>query len=126
MKQNKIPDKITYRRKEVIALTKLSSQVLDFWEQEFNLNPAVVSGDGEKFYSRSDLEKILKIKELLVTKKMSRQEVKHILQEEAAARKEAEPADKSDKAYLKNILVEVQQILTLLSKSDNKNDKNGA
>ena len=35
MAEIKIPDKLTFRRKEVMQLAKLDGRVLDYWEKEF-------------------------------------------------------------------------------------------
>jgi DNA-binding transcriptional MerR regulator len=115
-----LPDKLTFKRKEVINLTRLDGRVLDYWEREFTGLKPVVNNIGEKFYSRKDLELILTIKQFLVVQKKDKAEVKTILgQEPAAAGQNAAPAV-ADNGTLKAIKRELQDILTILSKRDTK------
>ena len=64
MSETIIPEKLTFRRKEVMQLAKLDGRVLDYWESEFNAFSPVSNQSGEKFYSRHDVEIILKIKNI--------------------------------------------------------------
>lgn len=75
-----IPDRLTFKRKEVVKITKLDAKVLDYWENEFfGLNP-VINKEGEKFYTKSDVDLILRIKQWLLVEKKSKSEVKGFLE----------------------------------------------
>ena len=118
-----LPDKLTFKRKEVINLTRLDGKVLDYWEREFTGLKPVVNNIGEKFYSRKDLELILTIKQFLVVQKKDKAEVKTLLGQEAAAPGQGVetgvPAV-ADNGTLKAIKRELQEILTILGKRDTK------
>ena len=49
MVENKIPDKLTFKRKEVMQLSKLDGRVLDYWEKEFGAFAPVINQSGEKY-----------------------------------------------------------------------------
>jgi DNA-binding transcriptional MerR regulator len=66
-----IPDKLYFRIGEVCGFTGVAAHVLRFWESEFpQLNPGRTEA-GQRLYSRSDIEQILKIKYLLYNKKFT-------------------------------------------------------
>ena len=79
MAENKIPDKLTFKRKEVMQLAKLDGRVLDYWEKEFAAFAPVVNQSGEKFYSRRDVEIILQIKQWLIQRKTRQGQIKDLL-----------------------------------------------
>ena len=71
-----IPHKSSFKFGELTSLTGIKPYVIRFWETEFSeLNP-VVAEDGQKTYSRADVETLLKIKTLLFDHKLSLQEAK--------------------------------------------------
>jgi len=118
----KITDKLTYKRKEIMALLRLDGRVLDYWENEFQAVFPVVNQNGDKFYSRQDLEVLLRIKQLLLVEKKSKQEIRELLEQtgsgknvlgcnsEKNTRKSAEK-----KARIRELIAE---ILTIIDKSD--------
>ncbi len=117
----KIPDKLTFKRLEVIKLTKLEGRVLDYWEREFGgLNP-VVNQLGEKFYTRQDVEIILKIKQLLIVEKKDKTDVRRFLrrlQGDTVKEEELERLVGKDHAEtLQVIKSKLQEILTILDKN---------
>ncbi len=117
----KIPDKLTFKRLEVIKLTKLEGRVLDYWEREFGgLNP-VVNQLGEKFYTRQDVEIILKIKQLLIVEKKDKTNVRRFLrrlQGDTVKEEELERLVGKDHAEtLQVIKSKLQEILTILDKN---------
>jgi len=60
-----IPDKAMYKSSEVCEYTKTQPYVLRFWESEFpQLSPARGRG-GQPVYRRTDIDLILRIKQLL-------------------------------------------------------------
>ena len=79
MRPIQIPEKLTFRRKEVIQLAKLDGKVLDYWESEFAVFSPVDSQSGERFYSRKDIEVILKIKEWLNLEKLDKNKIMDVL-----------------------------------------------
>jgi len=124
MTEKKIPDKLTFRRKEVMQLAKLDGRALDYWEKEFSAFVPVVNQSGEKFYSRRDVEVVFAIKQWLIQEKRDKAQIKDLLFQTfgdlggnpvVAGIQEAEPVS-PDK--LKKIRKGLKEILTLLAKDD--------
>ncbi len=119
----KIPDKLTFKRAEVIRFTKLDGKVIDYWEKEFGGITPVVNKLGEKFYTKQDVELILKIKQLMIVEKMEKSRIKKIIGQEGGEDSMEEPVEKgvgtgkinADK--LKNIKTGLEEILTILNKN---------
>ena len=121
MAENKIPDKLTFRRKEVMQLAKLDGRVLDYWEQEFAAFVPVVNQSGEKFYSRRDVEIILAIKHWLVLEKRDKGKIKDMLLQKFGDLASAQPGgnqEPPDPEKIKRIRRGLKEILTLLAKDD--------
>lgn len=119
-----IPDKLAFKKRDVVNITKLDGKVIDYWEREFEVFKPVVSKKGERFYSRKDLEIILRIKELLVVEKINKSRIKEILKEELPGIELSERTNeqnvKKDLSELENIKNGLKEILTLLDKDDKK------
>lgn len=119
----KIPDKLAFRQKEVMNLTRLDSRVIDYWEKEFKVYKAVISKNKEKFYSRNDILIILRIKKFLIEKKLTKDEVREKLSDfvqtinEKAGNTQQEIGNKTGNR-LDKIRSELNDILTLLDKDD--------
>ncbi len=121
----KYSNKLVFKRSEVIRITKLDGNVLDFWEKEFNSFKSSENKNGEKFYSRDDVEKILLIKKYLIEDKLKKDEVKKRLgkRNDFTERKESENKKDlvgKDGKILSQIKKELKEILTLLDKNDKK------
>lgn len=123
MSKSIIPEKLTFRRKEVMQLAKLDGRVLDYWEKEFPYFFPVTNQSGDKFYSRRDIEIILKIKEWLGRDKCDKTALKERLQHdfgELSTAQDASPPWTLDREKVKRIRRELDEILTLLAKDDKK------
>lgn len=123
MGEFKIPDQLTFKRKEVIALLRLDGRVLDYWEKEFQAVFPVINQNGEKFYSRQDLEILLRIRQMLLVEKKSKQEIRQLLGrpvEAAAAANNGKSAVKSSSGKKARIRDLIGEILTIIDKSDKK------
>lgn len=129
-----IPNKIIFKRKEVIGLTKLDGRVLDYWETEFGgINP-VVNSAGDKSYTRKDVESILRIKQLLIIDRVDKKKIKDIMSggaveeepkavpktKKKAAQKKSSPAPQKPAVDLSRIKSELKDILLLLEKRDSR------
>lgn len=117
-----IPDKLTFKKREVINITRLDGKVLDYWEKEFNVINPVVNRNGEKYFSRKDIEIIIRIKELLMGERRSREETKSIVVSEfeigtAPVEKIEKPVKKSG-ISLTSLKEGLKEILTLIDKND--------
>lgn len=119
--ENKIPDKLTFKRKEVMQLTKLDGRVLDYWEKEFSAYAPVVNQSGEKFYSHRDVEVILAVKQWLILEKRDKGLIKDLLLDhfgDLAGTQSAAAADAVNPEKLQKIRRGLKEILTLLAKDD--------
>lgn len=70
-KHVEIPDKLYFRIGEVSKIAGLPTYVLRFWESEFSRIRPKRTSSGQRLYTRSDIELILKIKQLLYDKKFT-------------------------------------------------------
>ena len=70
-KHQEIPDKLYFRIGEVSKITALPAYVLRFWESEFSRIRPKRTSSGQRLYTRSNIEMILKIKRLLYEKKFT-------------------------------------------------------
>jgi DNA-binding transcriptional MerR regulator len=121
MAEIKIPDKLTFRRKEVMQLAKVDGRVLDYWEKEFSAFAPVVNQSGEKFYSRHDVEVILAIKQWLVQEKREKSQISELLLKnfgDLANAQPGSPQEPVDAEKIKRIRRGLKEILTLLAKDD--------
>jgi DNA-binding transcriptional MerR regulator len=64
-----IPDKVFFRIGEAASITGVKPYVLRFWETEFKTLRPIKSKSGQRRYRRSDIEHVLRIKELLWERK---------------------------------------------------------
>ncbi|MDD8012350.1 MAG: MerR family transcriptional regulator [Acidobacteriota bacterium] len=121
MAEIKIPDKLTFKRKEVIQLAKLDGRVLDYWEKEFAAFAPMVNQSGEKFYSRLDVEVILAVKKWLIQEKRDKGLIKDLLRQHftnVANGTSTQGTDPVDPGKLQKIRSTLREILTLLAKDD--------
>jgi DNA-binding transcriptional MerR regulator len=121
MAESKIPEKLTFKRKEVMQMSKLDGRVLDYWEKEFCAFVPVVNQSGEKFYSRRDVEVILSIKQWLIQEKRDKGQIKDLLLQnygDLANAQFAANADAVNPEKLQKIRRGLKEILTLLAKDD--------
>ncbi len=64
---SELPVKLYYRIGEVSSLVGVEPHVLRYWESEFGSIRPQKSRKGQRIYSRKDVEKLLKVKDLLYT-----------------------------------------------------------
>jgi DNA-binding transcriptional MerR regulator len=126
-----IPDKLMFKRQEVIRLTRLDGKVIDYWQREFGGFTPTINKMGDQFYTRNDVQLILKIKQWMIVEKIEKSKIKNLLQAEQgifgtysegssnnenfAAGTQNIPKDK-----LKIIKRHLQEILTILDKNDKR------
>jgi DNA-binding transcriptional MerR regulator len=63
------PDKLYYKIGEVSEIADVPAYVLRFWESEFKRISPKRTSSGQRLYRKSDVDLILKIKDLLYNKK---------------------------------------------------------
>lgn len=121
MAENNIPDKLTFRRKEIMQLVKLDGRVLDYWEKEFNAFTPVINQSGEKYYSHRDVEIIMAIKKWLINEKCDKGKIRDLLLQNFGDLANTQPGSNQepvDPEKLKRIRRGLSEILTLLAKDD--------
>lgn len=121
----RVPDRLTFKRSEVIKITRLDGKVLDYWETEFGGLKPTVNKLGEKFYARQDVEIILKIKQMLIVEKRDKTEIKKTIGDNPGVRGEPGEAGHislktggNNRNTLRIIKNGLQEILTILDKND--------
>ena len=65
--QDELPVKLYYRIGEVSNLVGVEPHVLRYWETEFRSIRPQKSRKGQRIYSRRDVDRLLKVKDLLYT-----------------------------------------------------------
>jgi DNA-binding transcriptional MerR regulator len=65
--RRELPVKLYYRIGEVAEIVGVEPHVLRYWETEFRAIRPQKSRKGQRIYSRRDVEKLLKVKDLLYT-----------------------------------------------------------
>ena len=112
-----IPNKSNFKFQELTPITGVKPYVIRFWETEFPDIAPVTSDSGQKLYARSDVEAILRIKQLLFDEKLSIPEAKvHLksienLESPAAAVLEDHSQYKEDiRSHLKDALNLIQDL----------------
>jgi DNA-binding transcriptional MerR regulator len=89
MTQLEIPNRSLFRQPEVCEIASIQPYVLRSWEAEFpDLGVAKIAG-GPRIYRRADVERVLRIKQLLYGEGLTLAGVRRKLTEE----RPAEPAD---------------------------------
>ncbi len=121
MADDRIPDKLTFKRKEVMQLAKLDGRVLDYWENEFRAFSPVINQSGDRFYSHRDVEIILAVKQWLIQEKRDKSLIQELLLQRFGDLAGSQPPAAGDHASpekLRKIRRGLKEILTLLAKDD--------
>jgi DNA-binding transcriptional MerR regulator len=116
-----IPNKLFFKIGEVCELLEVEAYVLRFWETEFPSLAPQKSKAGHRVYRRKDVEKIMKVKELLYERGFTIAGARKELSAERAAergpeRANAEPDAPERARVLSQIRKELRDILTLLKR----------
>jgi DNA-binding transcriptional MerR regulator len=89
-----IPNKSNFKFQELTPITGVKPYVIRFWETEFSEIAPIDSEGGQKIYSRSDVEVILRIKKLLFDDKMTIPEARMKIQSEEIPMSKVEVFDR--------------------------------
>jgi DNA-binding transcriptional MerR regulator len=86
MTQVEIPNRSLFRQPEVCALASIQPYVLRTWEAEFpDLGVAAKTAGGQRVYRRADVQRVLRIKQLLYVEGLTLAGVRRKLTEENAS-----------------------------------------
>lgn len=120
------PVKLYYRIGEAAGLIGVEPHVLRYWESEFPTIRPQKARSGQRVYSRRDVEKLLRVKELLYAQRFTiagaRQRLREMATEpdEAALPAQERPAETADAvragaSSLRNTLITIrEQVLSLI------------
>ena len=121
-----LPVKLYYRIGEVSEIVGVEPHVLRYWETEFRSIRPQKSRKGQRIYSRRDVDKLLKVKELLYSHGFTIAGARKRLREGGAEPEQAVPAAavatevKRPGAQLRAALGEIRRdIVTLLAELEN-------
>lgn len=103
-----IPVKLFYRIGEVADVVGVETHVLRYWETEFRSLRPKKSAKGQRVYSRKDLQKLLRIKELLYTEGYTIAGAKRQLKEGGESGENAEGAALEDLTQLRRDVSEIR------------------
>ena len=96
MTQLEIPNRALFRQPEVCAIASIQPYVLRSWEAEFpDLGVAKTAG-GPRVYRRADVERVLRIKQLLYGEGLTLAGVRRKLTEESPASADSTQVDLSE------------------------------
>jgi len=113
-----IPNKLYFRIGEVSALAGTKPYVLRYWETEFPTLKPVKTPSGHRLYRRQDVEMVLEIKRLLYEEGFTIEGARKQLAgySDAKSEEKSSQSPKLDGTQLKAIKLELQSLLTLLSR----------
>ncbi|HLA77088.1 MAG TPA: MerR family transcriptional regulator [Vicinamibacteria bacterium] len=139
--QRPIPNKLFFKIGEVCEITDTQPYVLRYWESEFQALAPAKNSSGQRIYRRRDIETVLRIKQLLYEEGFTIAGAKKRLEAEltgkgdtpgsaaaAAAAVETAPAEVeaalnthgANASVMKEIRLQLREILTLLERDDRK------
>ena len=104
------PEKLYYKIGEVSDIADVPAYVLRFWESEFKRISPKRTSSGQRLYRKSDVDLILKIKDLLYNKKYTIPGARRCL-----SGRQAPSEAKSDGSLLDEIRIELREIKNLLN-----------
>ena len=108
---NMIPNKTHYKLNEICSLLNIKAYVLRFWESEFPEISPEMGANGEKLYSRKDIEAISQIKKLLFENKYTIEKTKMELQTSVKQIQEEEKPIKESESLNTEMLLKTRQKL---------------
>ena len=141
-----IPNKLFFKIGEVCEITDTQPYVLRYWESEFPALAPAKNSSGQRIYRRRDIETILRIKQLLYEEGFTIAGAKKRLEAEQAGKvdtpssqaaatgntppaaptpapsEEADVAELSTRAALKELREGLREILTLLDRGGRRKD----
>ena len=123
----KIPQRSVYKAAEVCAIAKLQPYVLRSWEAEFPDLGVARSGIRLRVYRRVDLDRVLRIRELLFVEGLTLGAARRKILNETPAADEGEQLPVEEllgadaRARVADVKAGLQSILAMLSESGNGN-----
>ncbi len=120
MTERQIPKKSSFKAAEVCEIAGIKPYVLRSWEQEFTNLGMSKSAGGPRIYRRSDLDQILRIKQLVFEQGLTLAGARRHLEDEQAPQPEL-PLDElmtaDTRERIKGVRQGLRDLLALLSKN---------
>ena len=116
------PDKLYYRIGEVASIVGVEPHVLRYWETEFRSIRPQKSRKGQRIYSRRDVEKLLRVKDLLYVQGFTIAGARKRLRDKGV--EPPEPGDRKARALttLRTALAELRSDVTSMLTELERND----
>jgi DNA-binding transcriptional MerR regulator len=108
------PVKLFYRIGEVSHIVGVEPHVLRYWETEFRSIRPQKSRKGQRIYSRRDVEKLLKVKDLLYTHGFTIAGARKRLRESGVEPQVAEDPSQKNLGEARRVLLDVRKELVEL------------
>src|SRR5687767_15780218 len=105
------PVKLYYRIGEVAGIVGVEPHVLRYWETEFRSIRPQKSRKGQRIYSRRDVEKLLKVKDLLYTHGFTIAGARKRLRESGVEPQAAEDPSQKNLGEARRVLLDVRREL---------------
>jgi len=118
---DELPVKLYYRIGEVSDLVGVEPHVLRYWETEFRSIRPQKSRKGQRIYSRRDVEKLLKVKDLLYTHGFTIAGARKRLRESGIEPQAAEDPAQKNLGEARRVLLDVRkELVELLSELEHE------
>ena len=111
MDDGEAPVKLFYRIGEVSHIVGVEPHVLRYWETEFRSIRPQKSRKGQRIYSRRDVEKLLKVKDLLYTHGFTIAGARKRLRESGLEPQPAEDPTQRNLGEARRVLLDVRREL---------------
>ena len=111
MDDDEAPVKLFYRIGEVSHIVGVEPHVLRYWETEFRSIRPQKSRKGQRIYSRRDVEKLLKVKDLLYTHGFTIAGARKRLRESGVEPQVAEDPAQKNLGEARRVLIDVRKEL---------------
>ena len=111
MDDDEAPVKLFYRIGEVSHIVGVEPHVLRYWETEFRSIRPQKSRKGQRIYSRRDVEKLLKVKDLLYTHGFTIAGARKRLRESGVEPQVAEDPSQRNLGEARRVLLDVRKEL---------------
>jgi DNA-binding transcriptional MerR regulator len=109
----RVPDKEAFRIGEVADLAGVTPSVLRFWESEFPTLRPTKTRAGQRLYRRADVEKVMRIRDLLYDRGFTIDGARRALRSRDAA-EDTVVLDERRRAAVRAIRNEVEDLLRAL------------
>ena len=114
MEDDQAPVKLFYRIGEVSHIVGVEPHVLRYWETEFRSIRPQKSRKGQRIYSRRDVEKLIKVKDLLYTHGFTIAGARKRLRESGIEPQGAEDPAQKNLGEARRVLLDVRKELVEL------------